>query len=150
MAYTRTTLAAIATFALLPLSAAMAHPHHGLRAERLDGNGDGLISRAEATPDARLALQFALIDANSDGQLDRDELKAFAERARAAHDEARAARFVLADTDGNGRLEGDELADRRGLKRLDRNGDGAVDAEEWASPRGARHGLRAGHGQRTR
>lgn len=42
--------------------------------EALDGNGDGYISRAEATPHENLAREFGGVDANGDGRASRTEL----------------------------------------------------------------------------
>ena len=47
------------------------------RVEKLDTNGDGVISRAEAGKAPRLAKSFDAIDANKDGQLSKEELAAF-------------------------------------------------------------------------
>lgn len=47
------------------------------RAEKIDANGDGLISREEAAKAPRLAKQFDAIDTNKDGLLSRDELAAW-------------------------------------------------------------------------
>jgi hypothetical protein len=135
MTFPRVALAAAMLLALPALAAAGAG-ERGL--QRLDGNGDGAISREEAVPAPRLALVFDSIDGNRDQRLDADELAAFRERARAARDEARAARFVRVDVDGNGRIEGAELDAHPRLLRLDGNADGAVDAAEWAQPRGRR------------
>lgn len=54
------------------------HGPHATRGDRmatLDKDGDGRISRAEAA-DSPLAARFDSLDANKDGFLDRDELKA--------------------------------------------------------------------------
>ena len=53
------------------------------RINRLDTNGDGMISRAEASGYPKLAKAFNRIDANKDEQLSRDELMAFRDKARA-------------------------------------------------------------------
>mgnify|MGYP001224167360 CR=1 FL=1 len=48
-----------------------------------DTNGDGKISRAEAEKNApRLAKKFDIIDANKDGQLTPEELRAYRESKR--------------------------------------------------------------------
>jgi len=50
-------------------------PSRGNRA--LDQNGDGMISRAEATTAPRLAEKFDSIDADKNGALTREELAAW-------------------------------------------------------------------------
>ena len=55
------------------------------RINRLDTNGDGMISKAEASGYPKLAKAFNRIDVNKDEQLSRDELMAFREKAKAAH-----------------------------------------------------------------
>ena len=42
---------------------------------RMDTDGDGRLSRAEASANATLAAEFAAVDANGDGVLDAQELK---------------------------------------------------------------------------
>lgn len=62
-----------------------AAPHHGEMRERFrkaDANGDGRLSSAEAQALPRLAKHFEQIDANHDGFVTRDEM-------RAAHDQMR-------------------------------------------------------------
>jgi Ca2+-binding EF-hand superfamily protein len=82
---------------------------------KIDTNGDGNISQAEACggprgAEGKLCKNFAAIDANKDGTLTKDEMRA-AHGAHAAH---------------------------RGLKMIDTNGDGAVSqAEACGGPRGA-------------
>ena len=53
------------------------------RINRLDTNGDGMISRAEASGYPKLAKAFSRIDANKDEQLSREELMAFRDKAKA-------------------------------------------------------------------
>ncbi len=53
------------------------------RINRLDTNGDGMISRAEAAGYAKLAKAFNRIDVDKDGQLSREELLAFRDKAKA-------------------------------------------------------------------
>jgi Ca2+-binding EF-hand superfamily protein len=47
------------------------------RTEKLDVNGDGLISREEAAKAPRLVKQFDAIDTNKDGLLSREEFAAW-------------------------------------------------------------------------
>jgi Ca2+-binding EF-hand superfamily protein len=44
--------------------------------QQLDGDGDGLITRAEATKIPGVAERFVKFDANKDGKLDRNEFAA--------------------------------------------------------------------------
>ena len=53
------------------------------RINKLDVNQDGMISRAEAAGNPKLAKAFNRIDVNKDEQLSRDELMAFKEKAKA-------------------------------------------------------------------
>ena len=59
--------------------AKMAQPaaEKGKRFQKIDTNKDGMISRAEAAGNPRLAKKFDAMDANKDGQLSKDELKAY-------------------------------------------------------------------------
>lgn len=78
---------------------------HGRGMERLraaDTNGDGLISRDEAKSLPRLAERFDEIDADKNGQLTADEL-------RAMHAKHRNARFDTLDTNKDGMLSRDEF-----------------------------------------
>jgi Ca2+-binding EF-hand superfamily protein len=57
------------------------------RFKHADTNGDGKISRAEAEKNApRLAKKFDAIDADKDGQLTQDELRAYRESKRSRRD----------------------------------------------------------------
>ena len=69
------------------------HPARGDAMERLksaDANADGLISRAEAATLPRIAKNFDQIDANHDGQLSGDEMRAFHEARKAEREKRRA------------------------------------------------------------
>jgi Ca2+-binding EF-hand superfamily protein len=131
--------------------------------ERLDTDGDGRITRAEAA--AARAARIAALDSDGDGIVTRDEAVAFA-RAEASDRAGRraAAMFDRADADGDGRLTAAELMTGGGMRggpdigrmfdRLDRDGDGAITRDEAAEARrGARRGegrraMRDGHGPR--
>ncbi len=59
------------------------------RFRHADADGDGAISRAEAVKHApRLAKKFDQIDANKDGKLTQDELRAYREAKRSRKDKA--------------------------------------------------------------
>ena len=71
-------LALVAAFSLAT-TAAVAGATSSERAprfDRLDGNADGKLSRAEASARPELAQKFEQLDANKDGFLSRDELTA--------------------------------------------------------------------------
>jgi len=119
------------------------HRGHGNLIKRLDKDGDGKISLAEAQAAPRFAQRFAQIDANSDGFVTRDELKA----ARQAQAQAR---FQKIDTDGDGKIslaEAQANAPRLAehFAQVDANQDGFVTQDELRAAFHAHHkGHRAG------
>lgn len=77
----------------------------GVAFERLDVNGDGVLSLADA--EAAMAERFATIDTDGNGSISPEE---FANQRQAAQS-ARAESVVESlDTDGNGELSPEELA----------------------------------------
>ena len=80
---------ALVSAATLVMAEEPAHPQRGQGMEKLkaaDTNGDGLISRAEAAASLpRISKHFDEIDANKDGQLSREEMRAFHEARKAKH-----------------------------------------------------------------
>jgi Ca2+-binding EF-hand superfamily protein len=128
---------------------------------RADADGNGMVSRAEAERAAPLlAKQFDAIDANRDGQISPEEIRAF---RRAGRSERRARGsvqgtqagtkfedyFARADTDGDGVLSRAEA--ERGLprvakkfERIDRDGDGRLTREEIQAWLAARRAARVG------
>ena len=121
---------------------------------RADFDANGMLSRAEAERAAPLlAKQFDAIDANRDGQISAEEIRAF---RRAARSERRARGgskfdhyFSRADTDGDGALSRAEA--ERGLprvakkfERIDRDGDGRLTREEMQAWLAARRAARTG------
>jgi hypothetical protein len=129
--------------AVLAGSDAFAH-QQGARFARLkaaDTNGDGMLSRAEAAALPRLAERFETLDANRDGQVTRDEM-------RAARAHARGGNLIgLLDADGDGRVSKAEAlakAEER-FNRADANRDGFLSAEELPARHGKGH--RHGHGR---
>lgn len=88
-------LVSAATLVMAEDKSAGAKHSRGAGMERLkaaDTNADGLISRAEAASLPRVASHFDQIDANKDGQLGADEMRAFREARRAGRDKRRAER----------------------------------------------------------
>jgi hypothetical protein len=87
---------------------------------KLDTDNDGRISRPEAAASPRgkgkLVEQFAAIDANRDGFIDRTELRAHHERMRPQREAERTqrfnAKFAEADLNRDGRLSRVEVAEK--------------------------------------
>ena len=88
--------------------------HGDMGMKRMDTDGDGRISKAEAqAAAARYAERFDAMDANKDGYLDRSDMQ-----ARMA--ERRAAFFASADANKDGRLSRDEFAAHRNAQSATR------------------------------
>lgn len=106
--------------------------------KQFDTDGDGTISKAEAK--GRIADTFAQIDRNSDGKLDRDELRAVVQRMEAAGG-ARpggfgfgAPDFDALDKNADGRLTPDELRGSPLASRfaeIDADASGQIDRREF-------------------
>jgi hypothetical protein len=127
---------ALATSATLAIAGAGEGPRGKMKAA--DTNGDGMISKAEAATLPRLAKDFDAIDANKDGLVAPDEMRAFHGAKRAEH-------WKKLDADGDGKVSKAEaqanaprLAEH--FDQLDANKDGAISAEE----------MKAAHGKRGR
>jgi Ca2+-binding EF-hand superfamily protein len=99
----------------------------------------------------RLAEKFDQIDTNKDGQLSRDELKAWKKAHKHAHRkgadrQARAAeRFKHADTNGDGKISRAEAAQNaprlaKKFDAIDANKDGQLTQEELRAYRESRRG----------
>jgi Ca2+-binding EF-hand superfamily protein len=116
----------------------------GSHFKKADADGNGTLSRAEVEKSMpRLAEKFDQVDTNKDGQLSRDEMKAWKKTHKHAHKkgnkadrQAKAAeRFKHADTNGDGKIsraEAEKNAPRLAKKfdAIDANKDGQLTQEE--------------------
>ncbi|MGI9322330.1 MAG: hypothetical protein ACR2PJ_02005 [Pseudomonadales bacterium] len=129
----------------------------GKMLERLDSDGDGMVSKEEFQMPG--AERLAKLDTNGDGGVSLDEMNAHrAERAakreakRAEHREKMTARieehFNAADENSDGIVTTDE-AEHALFTHLDANGDGYIEKEEARSSlkRHKRHGKRHKRGR---
>lgn len=112
-------------------------------AVKLDTDGDGRISRIEAT-DSRMAERFDEMDVNRDGYLVASELRAHAAQQRAEkatrHQQEMDAKFTAADIDSDGRLSRSEVETAmphvaRAFAFLDEDRDGFLTRADIAPPR---------------
>ena len=102
--------------------------------DRMDQDGDGLVTRSEAE-EAR-GRWFERLDADGDGYLTIEEMSAQRHRDGGEGKAARRERhFARLDRDGDGRIGQSEFAAKSGhwIERIDADGDGAVSREEWRS-----------------
>jgi len=114
-------------------------PEPGAMFSKLDTDGSGTLSTDEV--EGRMAERFAEIDANSDGELTQEELKAAHEARRGQRNKGKAKE---ADTDENGAISLDE-AEAAGMERLvenfdqlDGDGNGEISREEFQAARESR------------
>jgi hypothetical protein len=101
------------------------------RAMKADKDGDGRVSRAEATNSGaeRSGKWFDKLDLDKDGYVTQDEMKQARETRRGDMKEKMDARFKETDSNGDGQLSLDEvqaknpkLAERFGALDTDKNG----------------------------
>jgi Ca2+-binding EF-hand superfamily protein len=108
------------------------------RLKAADTNGDGMISKQESAALPRLAKDFDAIDANHDGQVTMDELRAFHEAHRGKGG------MKKLDTDGDGRISRAEAAKAPRLAEhfdaIDTNHDGFITPEEMKAAHAKRGG----------
>jgi Ca2+-binding EF-hand superfamily protein len=104
--------------------------HHG-SIEKMDTDGDGVITREEAQAARKAHMMKA--DANGDGAVTLEELKAYRDKMREERRENRAERrFKRMDANGDGKITADEI-DAMKMHRFDRidaNNDGKITKEE--------------------
>ncbi len=116
--------------------------------ERMDADGDGVITRKEAR--AFREQLFASKDTNGDGRLDARELDAaIGERMRRGQVRMRYNWLARQDVNGDGAIDREEFVQggERRFARLDADGDGRVTREEMARMRGTMRGAPAWRGR---
>jgi len=121
--------------------------------KHLDKDGNGSISKSEAPE--RMATHFDKMDANDDGAISLDELKAaFKKRAekggkgKGGKGKPTPEKFIKRfDKDGNGTISKGELPEKmqQRFDKIDQNGDGAIDIAEIKKMM-ERHAERGGKG----
>lgn len=102
--------------------------------EPMDKNGDGKISRSEASED--LKLFFEHYDLNKNGEIDRKEAEAIARYVN--HEKAGSRGFTpkqlisFMDRNGDGKLSKDESSEeiKPYFEHIDKNNDGLIDVDE--------------------
>ena len=139
---TTSTTCALTLAALLAGTAVAGNPAHDQM--RADTDGDGRVSRAEATAagSQRSGEWFDKLDLDKDGYITQDEMRQARETRRAGMREKVDEHFKAADTNGDGQLSLDEvqakmpkLAER--FSKVDKDGNGFLSKEELQ--RGPRH-----------
>ena len=112
------------------------------RLKAADTNGDGMLSRDEAAALPRIREHFDEIDANKDGFVSFEELRAFHEKMRGDRVARMQDHFKKMDADGDGRISRAEAAAFPRLAEhfdeIDANKDGFVTPDELRGAR-ARH-----------
>jgi len=115
---------------------------------RADKDGDGRVSRAEATAEAtqRSNEWFDKLDLNKDGYITADEIKQARDTRRGQMQERMDEHFKAADTNNDGQLSLDEvqagmprLADRFSALDKDKNGMLSKDELKQGGPGGYHH-----------
>ncbi len=116
----------------------------GSHAMRGDANKDGVVDRDEFRgKDAH----FDKIDADGDGQLTKDELKAAKKARRAEHGKKR---FEKQDGNGNGVIDRDEFGGKDEIfAKIDADGNGELTREELKAAHKARRSERGERGKRS-
>lgn len=138
-----------------PAAAGSTKPDHGLHhgpkgdhggMQRMDKDGNKLISREEAKGHPHLEKDFDTIDANKDGQLSQDELRTHMQKVRGEHKgEGHSGHrggpgpVKRLDTNKDGKLSRDEVKGHpmleKNFERIDANKDGSLSEEELKAAR---------------
>ncbi|MFT4178716.1 MAG: EF-hand domain-containing protein [Thermomonas sp.] len=108
---------------------------------KIDANGDGVITKAEAAAFPKLAQRFDQLDVNKDGKLSADERRAMHPRNGrdgARMHEARATLFADADANKDGRLSRDEFIVEHSARAAEREQQRAQRAGEAGKQKPAR------------
>lgn len=106
---------------------------------KVDANGDGVITRAEAAAHPRLARHFDRLDANRDGRLDRGERPQHGRRGHVI------GHILRLDANGDGRIARTEAGDSKlgaRFAQIDTNGDGYIVRGEMEAARARMHAQR--------
>ncbi|MEO1775847.1 MAG: EF-hand domain-containing protein [Pseudomonadota bacterium] len=104
--------------------------------DRMDANGDGLITQTELAEGR--ARRFERMDANGDGVISEDEIAKIRERVQRRM-QRRADAMSKIDANGDGQITRDEIDNQpfRAL-RFDADGDGALSRSEFDAAAEAR------------
>jgi Ca2+-binding EF-hand superfamily protein len=112
------------------------------RLKQADSNADGMISREEAKALPRVLQNFDAIDANKDGQVTADEMRAYRKAQGGERGKHRGDSLKKLDTDGDGRISKAEAQAAPRLAEhfdtLDANKDGFVTTDEMKAAHGGR------------